>query len=60
MRAYAFIESRRSILWPLWSGALALDISALTVLYLGASPVGSDPAARPITWARRFVRGRPS
>ena len=27
MRAYAFIESRRSILWPLWSGALALFVT---------------------------------
>lgn len=44
--------------WPCVPGrrALALGISALTVLYLGASPVGSDPEARPTTWARRFVR----
>lgn len=27
MRAHAFIEPRRSILWPLWSGALALFVT---------------------------------
>ena len=41
MRAYAFIESRRSILWPLWSGALALFVT------LGVPPLALCLALAP-------------
>lgn len=44
--------------WPYAPGrrALALLVAALTILYLGASPSGSDPAVRTAARARRFVR----